>query len=111
SQKSDQRPAARKPPPRAAAKAGAPPGAKPAGVASTPPPRPTITSHAPGVRNATEAPAEPTTLRTGDTVAGAFVVQRYLGSSGGAISYLCTEKSSDELVVIKVLSRDYPGDE
>jgi hypothetical protein len=66
---------------------------------------------APGVRNATEAPAEPTTLRTGDTVGGAFVVQRYLGSSGGAISYLCDEKGKDNQVVIKVLSMPYPGDE
>jgi hypothetical protein len=66
---------------------------------------------APGVRNATQAPAEPTTLRTGDTVGGAFVVERYLGSSGGAISYLCDEKGKDHQVVIKVLSMPFPGDQ
>ncbi|WP_168211011.1 protein kinase domain-containing protein [Persicimonas caeni] len=70
-----------------------------------------MSKRAPGVRNATEAPAEPTTLRTGDTVGGAFVVQRYLGSSDGAISYLCDEKGKDSQVVIKVLSMPYPGDE
>jgi hypothetical protein len=107
SQKGDDRPVVRKPPSRAPAKSAAKP---PAGAAA-PPPHPTMKKHAPGVRNATEAPAEPTTLRTGDTVGGAFVVQRYLGSSGGAISYLCTEKNSDDSVVIKVLSREYPGDE
>ncbi len=85
----------------------------PPGVPKPPPgvPKPAMGKHAPGVRNATEAPAEPTTLRTGDTVGGAFVVQRYLGSSGGAISYLCEEKSKGDSVVIKVLSQPYPGDE
>lgn len=76
-----------------------------------PPPSPAMGKRAPGVRNATEAPAEPTTLRTGDTVGGAFVVERYLGSSGGAISYLCNQKGEDDQVVIKVLSQPYPGDE
>ena len=58
------------------------PGAAPGNFA----PPPSVQSRAPGVRSATETPAEPTTLRTGDTVAGAFTVQRYLGSSGGSIS-------------------------
>ncbi|MFP4600365.1 MAG: protein kinase domain-containing protein, partial [Persicimonas sp.] len=89
---------------------------KPAGSApkprgAAPPPTPAMPKRAPGVRHATEAPAEPTTLRTGDTVGGAFVVQRYLGSSGGGVSYLCEEKDKDNQVVIKVLSMPYPGDD
>lgn len=104
SQKGDEQPTTRKPLKQASTKPSAASG-------SAPPPHPSMKAHAPGVRSGTEAPAEPTTLRTGDTVGGAFRVERYLGSSGGAISYLCTENASGDSVVIKVLSRPYPGDE
>lgn len=103
SQQGDERPTIPKPPSRPPAGAPSRPGA--------PPPHPGMRARAPGVRSNIEAPSEPTTLRTGDTVGGAFVVQRYLGSSGGAISYLCTENASGDSVVIKVLSRPYPGDQ
>lgn len=91
--------------PPAAAKP--PPGGSPANL----PPPPSVQQSAPGVRSATQVPEEPTTLRTGDTVAGAFTVQRYLGSSAGAISYLCSDKKDDTSVVVKVLTRPFPGDE
>jgi eukaryotic-like serine/threonine-protein kinase len=96
--------------------AGKPPGPppkrpekRPSGPPSKPPPS-AMNKRAPGVRHATEAPAEPTTLRTGDTVGGAFVVQRYLGSSGGGVSYLCDHKGNDTQVVIKVLSMPAPDE-
>ncbi|MFW5966121.1 MAG: protein kinase domain-containing protein [Persicimonas sp.] len=93
---------AKKPsPPRPSA---GPPGSKP-------PPTPAMKKRAPGVRHRDERPAQPTTLRTGQTVAGAFVVERYLGSSGGGVSYLCERKGTDEQVVLKVLAMPYPGDE
>src|SRR5690554_1270691 len=107
SQQGDAQPTMPKPPSRPAARP--PTGAAPGPGA--PPPHPGISARAPGVRSNIEAPSEPTTLRTGDTVGGAFVVQRYLGSSGGAISYLCTENATGDSVVIKVLSRPYPGDQ
>src|SRR5690554_857790 len=103
SQQGDEQPTMPKPPSRPPAGAPPRPGA--------PPPHPGMSARAPGVRSNIEAPSEPTTLRTGDTVGGAFVVQRYLGSSGGAISYLCSELASGDSVVIKVLSRPFPGDD
>lgn len=62
---------------------------------------------APGVRTATELP-EGATLNTGELVGGRFVIVRYLGSSGGAVSYLSEDTSLGGEVVIKVLNMDAP---
>jgi len=64
---------------------------------------------APGVLGAKDAPAQPTSLGTGDVVGGRFAVERYLGASGGGISYLCSDRQSDDPVVIKVLAMPFPG--
>ncbi len=58
---------------------------------------------APGVRDAREAPSAEVTLHTGDVVGSRFVVGRLLGSSDGAISYLCTDRKTERDVVIKVI--------
>ncbi len=75
------------------------------------PPKLAIRPKAPGVRSNTEAPVQATTLRTGDQVGNRFVVDRYLGSSGGGISYLCADKQTQEQVVVKILDMPFPGDE
>ncbi len=75
------------------------------------PPKLAIRPQAPGVRSSMQTPAQVTTLRTGEQVGNRFVVERYLGSSGGGISYLCTDKQSQEKVVVKLLDIPFPGDE
>ena len=62
---------------------------------------------APGVRTAEEAP-DGDTLGTGELVGGRFVVVRYLGSSGGGISYLAEDTQQGGEVVLKVLAIDSP---
>lgn len=62
---------------------------------------------APGVRSAHEAP-DGATLNTGDLVGGRFVIVRYLGSSGGGVSYLSEDTSLGGEVVIKVLAMEAP---
>lgn len=66
---------------------------------------------APGVFGARELPTQhsSTALATGDVVGGRFEIQRYLGASGGGISYLCLDKSNSEEVVIKVLAMPPPA--
>ncbi|RVU48737.1 hypothetical protein EA187_04715 [Lujinxingia sediminis] len=81
-------------------------GARPPG----PPPRPAVRRQAPGVRGSTQAP-EAATLKTGDAVGGRFVVERYLGSSGGGVSYLCNDRQTQSSVVVKVLEMPFPGDD
>lgn len=76
---------------------------------SAPPPMPAIRRQAPGVRGSQQAP-ESSTLRTGDAVGGRFFVERYLGSSGGGVSYLCNDKETQEPVVLKVLEMPFPGE-
>lgn len=66
------------------------------------PPIPAIAKQAPGVKDARQAPEGPT-LQTGDIIGGKFLVNRYLGSSDGATSYLCRDQSRDREVVIKLI--------
>ncbi|MGM0555638.1 MAG: protein kinase domain-containing protein [Myxococcota bacterium] len=75
------------------------------------PPSPAVAKKAPGVRDAREAPTSDVSLKTGDVVGGVFQVDRLLGSSGGGVSYLCTNKKTQEQVVIKVLAVANPGEE
>ncbi len=63
------------------------------------------------VRGSRETPDEKLTLQSGDVVGGRFVVRRYLGSSGGGISYLCRERESGRAVVIKVLAIGRPSED
>ena len=56
------------------------------------------------VKGSRETPDEKLSLQSGQTVGGRFTVERYLGSSGGGISYQCREEESGRAVVIKVLS-------
>jgi serine/threonine protein kinase len=64
---------------------------------------------APGVLTAKEAPQGPVTLATGDVIGGRFEIERYLGASGGGVSYLCRDTASDSRAVIKVLAMPFPG--
>lgn len=82
-------------------KSGGPPG---------PPPSPALQRQAPGVRGSRQAP-ETIALKTGDSVGGRFFIERYLGSSGGATSYLSNDAKTQTPVVVKVLEMAYPGDE
>ncbi len=82
----------------------------PSGGPPGPPPSPAVQKKAPGVRGSRDVPDE-TTLQTGDSVGGRFFVERYLGSSGGGISYLCNDAESQQPVVVKVLTMPFPGDE
>jgi serine/threonine protein kinase len=75
------------------------------------PPRQAVAKKAPGVRDAREAPSSDVSLKTGDVVGGVFEVDRLLGSSGGGVSYLCTNRKTQEQVVIKVLAVANPGEE
>lgn len=93
----------KKGPPKRPAKSG-PPG--PPG----PPPKPAVQKQAPGVRGSRHIP-EATGLKTGDCVGKRFFVERFLGSSGGAVSYLCNDSATQNPVVVKVLEMPYPGDE
>ncbi|MFB6375878.1 MAG: hypothetical protein ABEN55_22810, partial [Bradymonadaceae bacterium] len=49
---------------------------------------PALPERPPDVKGARETPDEKLTLKSGETVGGRFNVERYLGSSGGGISYL-----------------------
>ncbi len=62
---------------------------------------------APGVRTAQELP-DGATLNTGELIGGRFVIVRYLGSSGGGVSYLSEDTTVSGEVVIKVLSMESP---
>ena len=62
---------------------------------------------APGVKSSIEVP-ENATLNTGDLVGGRFVIVRFLGSSGGGVSYLAEDTSAGGEVVIKVLAMASP---
>lgn len=66
---------------------------------------------APGVFGAKELPKGQAVaqLATGDVVGGRFEVQRYLGASGGGISYLCIDQGNQQEVVIKVLAMPAPS--
>lgn len=83
---------------------------KPSALEPEPEPVKAVRAQAPGVRGRTEAP-EQETLKTGESLGGRFVVEQYLGSSGGGVSYLCHDKETQEKVVVKVLDMPYPGDE
>lgn len=67
-----------------------------------------IQNTAPGVFGAQELPRQQASLGTGDVVGGRFEVGRYLGSSGGGISYLCVDQRSGDDVVVKVLAMPSP---
>lgn len=95
-------------PPGSAPGPTGPPGARPTGQV---PPRLAVRAQAPGVRSSKEAPQSSVTLRTGDSVGSRFFVERYLGSSGGGISYLCNDAQTQEPVVVKVLDMPFPGKE
>jgi eukaryotic-like serine/threonine-protein kinase len=90
---------------------GPPGSARPPGPAGQVPPHLAVRAQAPGVRSSQEAPKTEVTLRTGDSVGGRFFVERYLGSSGGGISYLCNDAQTQEPVVVKVLDMPFPGKE
>ncbi len=105
------------PPNRGAKKSASPKGPpksppKPPGRSGPPgpPPKPAVQRQAPGVRGSRHIP-EKTALKTGDCVGKRFFVERFLGSSGGAISYLCNDRATQSPVVVKVLEMPYPGDE
>lgn len=67
---------------------------------------------APGVFSYKNAPDEQTTsLSTGDVVGGRFKVERYLGASGGGVSYLSKDGKTSKPAVIKVLTMPFPGDQ
>lgn len=68
-----------------------------------------VQNTAPGVFGARELPSQDASLGTGDLVGGRFEVSRYLGSSGGGISYLCVDQSTGDDVVVKVLAMASPG--
>ncbi len=70
-----------------------------------------IQQTAPGVFGARELPKShvAASLSTGDVVGGRFEVLRYLGASGGGISYLCVDQSHENEVVIKVLAMAPPS--
>ncbi len=68
-----------------------------------------VQNTAPGVFGARELPSQEASLGTGDVVGGRFEVSRYLGSSGGGISYLCVDQQSGDDVVVKVLAMPSPG--
>lgn len=74
-------------------------------------PRRAIQQTAPGVFGARELPKShvAASLATGDLVGGRFEVLRYLGASGGGISYLCLDQTNDEEIVIKVLAMPAPS--
>ncbi len=55
-----------------------------------------------------ETPDQFLNLETGDTVGERFVVRRYIGSSGGATSFLCEDTARDTLVVLKMLEIEAP---
>ncbi|WP_146618119.1 protein kinase domain-containing protein [Lujinxingia litoralis] len=100
------------PPPKAPAsegRASSTPGGPPSRPPG-PPPRPAVRRQAPGVRGSQQAP-EAATLKTGDVVGGRFAVERYLGSSGGGVSYLCVDRQTRQSVVVKVLDMPFPGEE
>ncbi|MBA2663467.1 MAG: protein kinase [Bradymonadaceae bacterium] len=84
---------------------------RPTNMPGPPPPKMGVRAQAPGVRSSRQAPQQEVTLRTGDNVGGRFFVERYLGSSGGGISYLCNDKQTQEPVVVKVLDMPFPGQE
>jgi len=63
------------------------------------------------VKGSRETPDRQLEFRSGERVGGRFTVERYLGSSGGGISYLCREEESGAPVVIKVLSMPAPDEE
>ena len=64
------------------------------------------------VKGARETPDRKLNFRSGEKVGGRFTVQRYLGSSGGGISYLCKHDDAGGRVVIKVLAMPAPeGDQ
>ena len=64
---------------------------------------PAVQRQAPGVRGAHQIPVEGVTLATGDMIGGKFEVSRYLGSSDGAVSYLCRDTKRDRDSVVKVI--------
>ncbi len=67
---------------------------------------------APGVFSYKNAPSEQaTSLSTGDLIGGRFKVERYLGASGGGVSYLSLDTKTSKPAVIKVLTMPYPGEE
>jgi serine/threonine protein kinase len=55
-----------------------------------------------------ETPDQFLSLESGETVGGRFTVRRYLGSSGGATSYLCDDGASGERAVLKLLELEAP---
>jgi len=67
------------------------------------PPPLAMAKQAPGVRGARQVPVQGVTLNTGDVIGGKFIVGRYLGSSDGAVSYLCKDRKRDRDCVIKVI--------
>ncbi len=68
---------------------------------------PAMKRQAPGVRGAHQIPVEGVTLHTGDMIGGKFEVSRYLGSSDGAVSYLCRDTRRDRDSVVKVIDLAY----
>lgn len=61
------------------------------------------------VRGSRETPEEKLSFSSGEKVGGRFTVERYLGSSGGGVSYLCREGADGAPVVIKVLAMPTPS--
>lgn len=98
-------------PPRQGPPKTRPPLPKPnQGLTPANPPELALGKQAPGVKNSRQAP-EVETLKTGDTIGGRFQVERYLGSSGGGVSYLCRDKKTGDVLVVKVLDMPFPGDD
>ena len=64
---------------------------------------PAMSRQAPGVRGAHQIPTDGVTLQTGDLIGGKFEVRRYLGSSQGAVSYLCRDTRRARESVVKVI--------
>ena len=103
-------PTSKKRPPRPGPPGKAPKSGPPGGGPPGPPPKPALQRKAPGVKGRRQAP-EVETLKTGEPVGNRFIVERYLGSSGGGVSYLCNDRKTQDPVVVKVLDMPYPGDE
>lgn len=62
-----------------------------------------------GVRGARDKPERQLRLSSGDVVGGRFRVDRYLGSSAGAVSYQCRDLEGGGRAVLKVVSETDEG--
>lgn len=63
------------------------------------------------VKGGQETPDRKLDFKSGEVIGGRFEVERYLGSSGGATSYLCRDQRDDAPVSLKVLEMPIPDEE